>query len=418
MWYKMNIFCGTNSINEIVDVVKSILNNKDIVEGDSLACYSKMFRQYINSEIVFSFAAGRMGLYTFLKAIGIKDGDEVIVPSFTCIVVPNAIIYTGAKPVWADINCFDYNIDVNEVEKLITSKTKVIYAQHTFGNMCDIKSILNIAKKYNIYVIEDAALALGAHIDGKFAGTFGDIGYFSTDRSKVINTGQGGVVSINNKKILKDFQDTYKNVPHLDEKFVKKMALTFIIDCILNNPNIYRIGRFIYAILWRLKLLTYIYDEQSLSIPQNNYPYPARMPNLLAKIGISQLKSLKENLEYRRKIAKFYNDILNIYDDDYINNSKNIFLRYSFLVNNRDYWEKRFSRTINLGIWFKTIAAGREDRFDKIYYHVGNNKVSEYVTKHIFNLPTHRNINPSLLKKLLYELKESNDIVRVEYDRR
>ena len=412
--YKMNIFSGTNSFREIKDVL-SVLKNDNIVNGDYIDEYHKLLQKKLNSSVIYSFASGRMGFYSILKTIDIQQGDEVIIPSYTCIVVPNAILYSGAKPVYCDIKQDDFNMDVSKIEDLITDKTKVIYAQHTFGQMCDIDSIMKIAKKYNLIVVEDTALALGAKQGDKYAGTIGDFGYFSTDRSKVINTGLGGFVSVNNKSYIKNFDNYYNELPFLDEKYTKKITYTFILNYLTLNPNIYWIGKFLNLVLGKLGVLTYFLDEQYTDKNSiKKYPYPARLSNIFAKLGISQLNNLSSNLNYRKKVAKYYNSILKIYSDNYINDSKNIFLRYSFLVKNRDYWEKRFSSKIDLSIWFKTIASGKNSNFNEIGYQLGTNEVSEYTCKYIFNLPTHMQIKPEKLEKLLLELKKSGDIITKE----
>lgn len=413
--YKMNIFSGTNSFDEIKSILKSLIFEKDIVHSEDIKEYETIISQTIHSKHVYTFASGRMGFYTILKAINIQKDDEVIIPSFTCIVVPNAILYSGAKPIYCDIRNDDFNIDVSKIEQLITPKTKVLYAQHTFGQMCDIKAIKYIAKKYNLIVVEDTALALGAKLDNQYAGTIGDFGYFSTDRSKVINTGLGGIVSVNNEKYLKKFDEIYSDIPCLSDSMTRKIAKTFILNIITLNPYFYWLGKFINAVLSKLKLMTYFLDEPIINKEQiKDYPYPARFSSLLSKVGISQFRLLNNNLNNRKKIANYYNKILSIYTEVYIQDDKNIFLRYSFLVKNRDYWENKFSSKIDLSIWFKTIASGRNDNFEEINYSVGSNQVSEYVCEHIFNLPTHNQIRPEKLKLLLEELKNSGDIITKE----
>lgn len=409
--YKMNIFCGTNSFSEVKGVFR-LFKTSQLVEGSCIKEYEQSLKDKLNTKNIYTFASGRMGFYSILKTIGIESNDEIIIPSFTCIVVPNAIIYSGAKPIYCDIKSDDFNIDTSKIEALITPKTKILYAQHTFGQMCNINAIMKLAKKYNLIVVEDAALALGAKIDGKYAGTIGDFGYYSTDRSKVISTGLGGIVSINNEKFIDNFEQYYASVPFLNDKYTKKIARTFIVNLFTLNPYTYWFGKFINVILTKFKMMTYFLDEQFTNLNKiTKYPYPAKLSNIFAKVGISQIKRLDNNIYNRNKIVKYYNSLLNIYTDDYINDEKNVFLRYSFLVKNRNYWEKRFSSKIDLSIWFKTITSGKNDGFEEIGYKVGANKVSEYVCEYIFNLPTHNKIKPEKLKKLLVELKNSGDIL-------
>ena len=412
--YKMNVFSGTNTLKEMGQLLKD-MKHSAANNNKAITSYQALLQKTFDSKRIATFASGRMGFYAILKSLNIQQNDEIIIPSFTCSVVPNAILYAHGKPIYCDIQKDDFNIDVSQIESLITPKTKVLYAQHTFGQMCDITAIIELAHKHNLIVIEDAALALGAKLNGKFAGTIGDFGYYSTDRSKVINTGMGGIVSINNTKFIKEFEEYYSQTPYLDQKITKNIALTFLINLITLNPYLYWIGKFVNAVLTKLRLMTYFLDEAKIykkSITE--YPYPAKLSNIFANIGISQINNLNLNIKNRKEIVKYYNAILQIYTDDYINHDKNIFLRYSFLIKNRDYWENRFTSKIDLSIWFKTVTSGRYNHFEEIYYTEGSNQVSEYVCDHIFNLPTHHQIKPEKLKKLLLELKNSGDIITKE----
>ena len=409
----MNVFSGTNSFDEFKQVLKALLFDKDIVASKNNSKYIKTLQNKFNAHHVYTFASGRMGFYTILKSLGIKKGDEIIIASYTCVVVPNAIIYTGAKPIYCDINKLDFNIDVNKIEALITTKTKAIYAQHTFGQMCDIDAIKQIANKYNLPVIEDVALSLGAKTNQSYAGTIGDFGYFSTDRTKIINTSVGGFVFVNNQKYLENFETIYQNISYLDKSFTKKLAITFLIDLLMMHPNMYWLGKFTNPLFRKFGIIKYFLDEQKHNKSDiTEYPYPAKFSSILALVGISQINNLENNLTHRKKLAKYYNDILQIYPESYINSEKNVFLRYSFLVKNRDYWQKKFSSKIDLSIWFTTIAQGKNSNFEEIHYTVGQNQTSEFVAKRIFNLPTHQKIDPTKIKKLLLELKNSKDIIK------
>jgi dTDP-4-amino-4,6-dideoxygalactose transaminase len=408
--YKMNIFSGTNSIREFLDVTKAIFRKEELVYGSHIDIYTKRLREYLKKEAIYPFASGRMGFYTILKSIGINAGDEVIIPAFTCIVVPNAIIYSGAKPIYCDISSKDFNIDVTKIEALITEKTRVLYAQHTFGQMCDIKAIKQLAQKYDLLVIEDAALALGASLEGNKAGTIGDFGYFSTDRSKVINTGLGGFVSVNNVAYQDQFENLYEPLPYLNERYTQKIARTFLLNLATLHPSTYWIGKSLNFLFAKLGWMYYFDDELSLSLPQK-YPYPAKLSNIFAKIGGSQMDELTKNLYGRREKAKYYNDILKIYTDEYMQDPRNIFLRYSLLVKNRDAWEKRFASIVELSSWFKSVTQGRNSRFEEIFYQIGSCEIAEFATAHILNFPTHNNIKPQKMEKVLMQLLDSGDII-------
>jgi dTDP-4-amino-4,6-dideoxygalactose transaminase len=132
--------------------------------------------------------------------INIEDGDEVIMPSFTFTSTANAFVLRGAKIVFVDIRPDTMNIDENKIEKAITSKTKAIVTVHYAGVVCDMDKIISIARKYNLFVIEDAAHALTSTYKGRFAGTIGDFGVYSFHDTKNITSGEGGLLLVNNEK--------------------------------------------------------------------------------------------------------------------------------------------------------------------------------------------------------------------------
>ena len=180
---RYNIFSGTNDWAEwrsvLINYVKGSINDCDL---QLILNYEKQFAQIVGAKYAFGYANGRMGLYSILQALGIGSGDEVIIPAFTCVVVPNAIIYRKATPIYVDIDPKTFNIDISLVEKRITSKTRALYAQHTFGLVCDIEGLNALGAKYGIPVIEDGAHALGASWKGNPVGSLADVAFFSTDR--------------------------------------------------------------------------------------------------------------------------------------------------------------------------------------------------------------------------------------------
>ena len=135
--------------------------------------------------------------------LNVGPGDEVIVPNFTYIATVNAVVRSGAKPVFADCNKENWNINAKEISKLINNRTRVIIAVHIYGSICDMYKILEVAQKNNLYVIEDTAEALGSSLYNKKAGTFGHVSTFSFFGNKTITTGEGGMISSNNVDLIK-----------------------------------------------------------------------------------------------------------------------------------------------------------------------------------------------------------------------
>jgi perosamine synthetase len=206
---------------------------------------------------------GTVAIHLALAALGIGKGDEVIVPTFTMIASVNPVTYTGAKPVLVDAEPYTWNVDVTKIEEKITKKTKAILPVHIYGHPVDMDPILELAEKYDLYVIEDAAEAHGAEYKGKKTGALGDVGCFSFYANKIITTGEGGMLVTNNEEIAE------KARMLRDQAFEKEKRF------------------------WHRHL---------------GFNY--RMTNLQAAIGVGQMEIIDESVNTRRKNAQIYNSLL------------------------------------------------------------------------------------------------------------
>lgn len=170
--------------------------------GQFVPEFESRFARYLQSDKAVAVQSGTAAIHMALYELGIGSGDEVIVPNLTFVATVNPIIYVGAEPVFVDIDNRTWNISVLDIEKNISKKTKAIIVVHLYGNPCGMDQILDIAKKYNLYVIEDATESLGATYKGKFTGTLGNLGCFSFNGNKTITTGGGGMVVGDDSKSL------------------------------------------------------------------------------------------------------------------------------------------------------------------------------------------------------------------------
>jgi len=191
-------------INFVVDTIKSGW----LTMGQKTIEFEERFKDYIYKDenrkgYAISCNSCTAALHLALKAIGLKAGDEVIIPTNTFIATAEVITYFGAKPVLCDVEETTHNMDVSKLTELITNKTKAIIPVHFAGQPCDMDDILEIAKKYNLHVIEDAAHALPSKYNGKMIGTIGDITCFSFYATKTLTTGEGGMATTFNEEYAK-----------------------------------------------------------------------------------------------------------------------------------------------------------------------------------------------------------------------
>ena len=199
-------------------------------------------------------------MHLALLSCGMKRGDEVIIPEISWIATAQAAAYTGATCVFVDVDPLTFCIDINKIEAAITKKTKAVMVVHCFGHPCDMTEIVRICKKYNLFLIEDAAPSLGSHINGKMTGTFGDVGCFSFQGSKIITTNEGGAFVTNSKKKF-DFAKLYSILGRTDSK-----------------------GPF-----W-----------------SDHIAFRYGMSNLNASLGSAQVQRIKDIVKIKRNIAKKY----------------------------------------------------------------------------------------------------------------
>ncbi|MDD3101656.1 MAG: DegT/DnrJ/EryC1/StrS family aminotransferase [Patescibacteria group bacterium] len=246
---------------EINSVLK-VLKTPYLALGPKLKEFEKKLAAYIGSKYAIAVNSGTSGLHLLVRALGIKKGDEVITTPFSFIASANCILYEGAKPIFVDIDPLTLNIDPQKIEKAITKRTKAIITVDIFGHPADWDSILKIAKKYKLKIIEDSCEALGAEYKGRKCGNFGDAAVFAFYPNKQITTGEGGIIVTDNKKISEMCQSMHNQGRKVkDGKWLEHIRLGF------------------------------------------NY----RMSDIQAAIGITQLERIKEIIKKREKVAKMYN---------------------------------------------------------------------------------------------------------------
>ncbi len=195
-------FIGKEEINAVVSILKEgALTSAANEGGKNVREFEKLVSSFVNSKYVIAVNSGTAALQAALYALDIKKGDEVLIPSFTFVATANAVMSTGAKPVFVDILKDNYTMDPKDMEKKISRRTKAIMPVHLYGNVAFLDKILEISKKHNIRIIEDSAQSLGSTFKGKHTGTFSDLGCYSMYPAKVMTAGEGGFIVTNTKKL-------------------------------------------------------------------------------------------------------------------------------------------------------------------------------------------------------------------------
>lgn len=275
---------------ELEYVSECILTGWISSAGRFIPLFENKFASYVGTKYAVACSNGTTALHLALTALGIGPDDEVIVPTLTFIASANSVYYTGAKPIFADCDETTWNINVKEIEKLITKKTKAIMPVHLYGHPCDMDKICEIARKYNLYVVEDSAEALGSEYRNKKVGSLGTVGCFSFYGNKTITTGEGGMITTNDK-------DIYEKALVLRDHGMSK--------------------------------------ERRYYHPVIGYNY--RMTNMQAAIGVAQMEKIEKLVSRKIEIAKIYSSYLNKNPNILLPPNekwaKNTYWMYSILVN-------------------------------------------------------------------------------------
>jgi dTDP-4-amino-4,6-dideoxygalactose transaminase len=367
--------------------------------GSHLAGYLEVDPHHISL-----FWKGRVALYGLLKSYGIKEGDEIILPAFTCVVVPNAIIYCGAKPIYVDINRKTLNCDADEIKNKITSRTKIIIAQNTFGLSSDLDKIMEIAREKNIIVIEDCTHGFGGLYKGKKNGTIADASFFSTQWNKPFSTGIGGIAFVKDKIIAEKMNLFEKGC--VDPTFGEKVQLKILLSArnLMTSPTVYWPMIKAYRFLSSKNIVVGSSESEELKKPILQKGFAKKMSSIQAEKGISELKKLDDYNRFRMDIAKKYNELLlslNIippFEPDYATHT---FLKYPLLVKSRnEFMLLAEKEKIELGDWFLSPIHPVLKDFEQWQYVMGTNPIAEYVSAHLVNLPTHPGIRESTFQKI------------------
>ena len=341
---------------QVDQAINDVLSSTQFINGEHVKSFQNELAAYLGVKHVITCANGTDALQISMMALGLNPGDEVITPSFTYIATTEVIGLLGLKPVFVDCDPENFNISIAEVEKAITKKTKAIVPVHLFGQSSDMKSIMNLAKKYNLFVIEDNAQAIGSDYLGfdqpQKTGTIGNIGCTSFFPSKNLGCfGDGGAMMTN------------------DDELAKKLRM------IANHGQSKR----------------YYHDIVGCN---------SRLDNIQAAVLRIKLKELDQYILNRQRAANYYDQNLKDLDQltlPYRNlDSNHVFHQYTLKLDDsilRDELIQYLADKNIPAMVYYPVPAHRQKMFSKIPNSYGNMKVTNWLSSRVFSLPMHTELS-------------------------
>ncbi len=349
-----------NELEYVMDCVRSSWVSSI---GEYVTRFEQDFARFCGTRYALATANGTVALHLALAALGIGPGDEVIVPTLTFVATANAVAYTGATVVFADSERETWNVSARSIEQKITARTRAIVPVHLYGHPADIDEIIRIASAHQIVVIEDAAEAHGAEYQGRRVGSLGDVGIFSFYGNKIITTGEGGMLTLNDEQLFR--------------------RASFLKDHAMSGEKRY----------WH---------------PEIGFNY--RLTNLQAALGVAQLERADAMIAQKRANAAHYNallsDVRGITLPPEAPWAKSVFWMYSILVNDEfplsrdDSMAHLKRRGIDSRPFFYPIHTMPPHRRDESY------PVAEDLGRRGINLPSSSRLTRAQIERVCAAIRE------------
>ena len=366
--------------------------------------YEESFSGWLGVGEAFSFWKGRVALYAILKALGVGEGDEVILPGYTCVMDVNPIKYLGAKPVYVDIEPETFNINTDLLPEKITDRSRVIIAQHTYGYPCDMDAIIDIAASRNVAVIEDCCLALGSEYKGKLLGTFGKAAYFSMQWNKPFTTGLGGMAVTSDTGLAEKINALREdNISMPTAKEVMMLAAQLAVYRMFIYPKTTALAQTIFRYLTKKGAVVGSSSTAEFT-PDMADNFFKGLSAVQARSGLRQLKKLQQNIELRRKTAQLYDEMLaekgwtpRQYDRDVMNP---VMVRYPVRIAEKtEALQQAAGAGIELGSWFESPLHPAETPLEMYNYETGLCPQAEAASRQAVNLPLHPRVSEATVRR-------------------
>jgi dTDP-4-amino-4,6-dideoxygalactose transaminase len=387
---RLALLGGTTTWGDCLMAVRYFADPRRLVDGPAIAAYERAFAQAIGVRHAVSFAAGRVGLYGLLRAMRVGAGDEVLLQVPTHIVVPNAIRYAGARPVYVDCRLDTYNMDLEKAEERVTPRTKILLIQHTFGVPVDMDAAMALARRHRLIVIEDCVHSLGARYAGQPLGSFGRAAFFSTEETKTISSTMGGMAVTDDADLAGRLRAFQAACARPSRSLTARYVLKLVLYHLLTQPTLHRYTRALYEGMGERHPL-----PRPTSRSELRGDKPARfeqgLGNAQAALALRQLNRLESNVRHRSAIALAYRTHLDKWGfrgPSVPPNAEPSYVRYPVWVDDRPQALRALAPHAVPGTWFTSVLeeAVSPSAGD---YQMGSCPNAELAATHLINLPTH-----------------------------
>jgi len=315
------------------------------------------FSRWNGSAAAFAFMGGRVALSACIEALGLEKGDEVVVPGYTCVVVPNAITQAGLEVRYCDIELESFGPDFDSLRAAVTPRTRAVLVQHLYGLVCrDFERILDFASVRKLRVIEDCAHSLGATFNGRNVGNWGDAGFYSTEQSKIMSTFNGGIAVAKAPDVIERLRMFHDRAPYPESDRIRRLLENVRYYSLVQNSPSRWFMRGLWAYRYRRDILKSTSDEELQGILPRHYG--EKMPAALARIALNQLKKVDRFNRARRENAERWHQRcvgLGLKTPTVTAGSIPVFLRYPVMVPQGKKYDAEWCLTqfgVLPGFWF------------------------------------------------------------------
>ncbi len=365
--------------------------------------------KFFGSGRCFLLAKGRVGLYLGLKALNPSPGAKVVMPGYTCMVVPSAVQFAGLEPLYVDIDPETYNINPRLIDSAGTNRPAALIVQHTYGIPCEMDALGGWAESRGIPIIEDCCHSFGSRFNGRLCGTFGSFAFMSGQWNKPFSTGLGGILLVNDDALAERAADILKREARRPSRMKSLLlAAQILAHRWLVRPQTAAVMTSVYRAMTKLGLVAGSSSNKELrgAMPDG---YLSTMAPCQIRKGVREMARIEKNIAHRIELTRYYHRELPRLG--FAPLSANVpeglpLVRYPMRVaNKQEVLAKAKTQCVEIGSWFETPLHPEGTRMEDFGYREGMCPEGDRASQEVVNLPTHLKVDRATAAKTLDFLK-------------